>query len=101
VGHLEELLRGLGDYRPWTVVSTSLPKWRATTSVLLWETPGADLDAAVEAFYALVTRRADRGQEDWAAPVVNLAAACAQRAGLTVDPAQLSEPVVSISATPR
>ena len=34
---LDRLLGELGKWRPWTAVSTSLPRWRATTSILVWE----------------------------------------------------------------
>lgn len=95
VRELAALLGELGHYRPWTVVSTSLPRWRATTSVLVWETASPDLDAAVEAFFTLVD--GDRGAEDPHAEVVNLAAAAAVRAGLTCDEAQTGEPVVLVS----
>ena len=95
VRELAGLLTELGRWRPWTVVSTSLPHWRATTSVLVWETDSGDLDLAVEAFFRLAH------SEDGAAPVqsgvLNLAAAAAERAQLTVDRAQLSEPVVLVS----
>jgi hypothetical protein len=95
VRELATLLTELGRWRPWTVVSTSLPRWRATTSVLVWETDSDDLDAAVEAFFALAD--GDRGAERVTDGVLNLAAAAAERAGLTVDTAQLREPVVLVS----
>jgi hypothetical protein len=95
VRELGALLTELGRWRPWTVVSTSLPRWRATTSVLVWETDSDDLDAAVEAFFALAD--GDRGAEQAGTGVLNLAAAAAERAALTVDTAQLHEPVVLVS----
>lgn len=103
VSRLAELLTELGRWRPWTVVSTSLPRWRATTSVLVWESDessgaaGIELDDNVEAFYALVRDRADPRPTRAAGDVVNLAATSALRAGLTVDPSQLGEPVVHVS----
>ena len=104
VHDLGALLTELGRWRPWTVVSTSLPRWRATTSVLVWETPlpqdagdGA-LDDAVERFYALVHDRADRGEESASGSLLNLAVVAAGRAQLTVDPAATHEPIVRVGA---
>ena len=88
------LLTELGHWRPWTVASTSLPRWRATTSVLVWETESSDLDAAVEAFFTIA--HGDHGAEDPSARVVNLAAAAAVRSELTVDADQVDEPVVLV-----
>jgi hypothetical protein len=95
VRELAALLTELGRWRPWTVVSTSLPRWRATTSVLVWETESDDLDAAVEAFFALAhgAHEIERDPDGR----LNLAAAAAERAGLSVDTAQLREPVVLVS----
>jgi hypothetical protein len=104
VAQVDLLLRELGRWRPWTVVSTSLPRWRATTSVLIWEIGNAadggsvDVDAAVEGFYELVRTRAEHGAELTGTTVINLAAAAARRAELTVDRAQLTEPVVRVVA---
>ena len=100
VAAADTLLGELGKWRPWTVVSTSLPRWRATTSVLVWESPadGAGMDAAVEAFYDLVRARADHGAEATDTAVLNLAAAAALTAELTVDAAQLGEPVLAVPA---
>jgi len=105
VRQLAALLTELGRWRPWTVVSTALPRWRATTSVLVWETAlpqdagDAALDDAVEGFYALVHDRADHGAELASGPVLNLAAVAARRAELTVDSAQLHEPVVLVDGS--
>lgn len=102
VRHLAAVLTELGRWRSWTVVSTSLPRWRATTSVLVWETDlsqsaiDADLDDAVEGFYALVHDRAEHGAEVTTTPVLNLAAVAARRAELTVDCAQWREPIVLV-----
>jgi hypothetical protein len=116
---LDRLLGELGKWRPWTAVSTSLPRWRATTSILVWEllpssdaagesdplaTDGSDLDSTVadsgvRGFYELLRTRADRPAGVAAEPVINLAAAVALRAGLPVDARQLSEPVLAIAAT--
>jgi len=117
---LDRLLGELGKWRPWTAVSTSLPRWRATTSILVWEllpssnaagedeslaTDTPDLestvaDSGVRGFYELLGTRADRPADVAALPVINLAAAVALRAGLPVDARQLSEPVLTIAATP-
>ena len=75
---LDRLLGELGKWRPWTAVSTSLPRWRATTSILVWEllpssnaagedeslaTDTPDLestvaDSGVRGFYELLRTRA-------------------------------------------
>lgn len=97
VRQLARLLTELGRWRPWTVVSTSLPRWRATTSVLVWETDSNDLDAAVDAFFALASSRAEHGAESPDARRINLAAAAGVRSGLMADESQLREPVVLVS----
>ena len=116
---LDRLLGELGKWRPWTAVSTSLPRWRATTSILVWEllpssnaagesgpltSRTSDLgstveDSGVRHFFELLRSRAHRRSDVAAEPVINLAAAVALRAGLPVDSRQLSEPVLSIAAT--
>lgn len=104
---LGQLLRQVGQYRPWTVVSTSMARWRATTSMLLWEAPDREPADAVEAFYGVVAqgmRPAGQGQAEPVGgptgPVVNLAVTAARDAGLTVEVGELSEPSFSISAVP-
>lgn len=102
---IRTLLDELGKWRPWTVVSTSLARWRATTSVLVWQIRTDDpvdtrvADAAVDAFFARV-----REGSDTAAladgRVLNLPAAIALRAGLGVDTAQLTEAPLSIAPSP-
>lgn len=100
--HTRALLTELGRWRPWTGVSTSLPRWRATTSVLVFEADvpaDADLDEldrAVEGLFALVHARADHGAEVVSGPLINLAAAAARDAGLTTEAAELGEPVVLV-----
>jgi hypothetical protein len=116
---LDRLLGELGKWRPWTAVSTSLPRWRATTSILVWELLPSDnaaqetdplatdaaepdstvADSGVHRFYELLRTRADRPTDVATEPVINLAAAVALRAGLPVDARQLSEPVLAIVAT--
>jgi hypothetical protein len=97
------LLTELGHWRPWTAVSTSLPGWRATRSVLVWEIaePVPDTaEAAVEAFFGQVPAGVDDPDAAGAAGENPLAAA-AQAAGLTVDAAELARPVfrVTVGAT--
>lgn len=100
LAELRRLVSELGTWRPWTIVTTSLPRWRATTSVLLWEAldgsgaPVPPLDA-IEAFFGLVRSRAesDPGAGE---PTLNLAAAAAVRSEATADPAELTNPVVRI-----
>ena len=116
---LDRLLGELGKWRPWTAVSTSLPRWRATTSILVWELlptsnaagesdpqatgtsngDSADEDSGVRGFFELIRTRGDRPADTAAEPVINLAAAVALRAGLPVDARQLSEQVLAIAAT--
>ncbi len=98
---IRTLLDEVGRWRPWTVVSTSLPRWRATTSVLVFEIDADTVDtgvadASVEAFFELV-----RSEPESGAPtgdgVLNLPAAMALRAGLDVDTGQLTEAPLSIA----
>ena len=100
---IRTLLDELGKWRPWTMVSTSLARWRATTSVLVWriETDDAAVDesvadAAVEAFYELVGTASETPPAS-DERVLNLPAAIAMRAGLGVDTAQLTEPPLAIA----
>jgi hypothetical protein len=114
---LGTLLSELGRWRPWTAVSTSLPRWRATTSILVWELiPGDEAggpnagptsravdidqpaaDAAVSSFFERLRDRSAGPADPAAEPLINLAAAAAIRAGLVVDSDQLSEPVLAIA----
>ena len=92
-------MRELGTWRPWTIVTTSLPRWHATTSVLLWEAApesggAAPLDA-IEAFYALV-RAKEHSETDAVGAILNLAAAAAVSSDATADPAELTKPVVRV-----
>ncbi len=98
---IRTLLDEIGKWRPWTVVSTSLVRWRATTSVLVFEidadTVDTDVaDASVDAFFEQV-----RSGSGTVAPtdngVLNLPAAMALRAGLGVDTDQLTEAPLSIA----
>jgi hypothetical protein len=97
---LRRLVRELGMWRPWTIVTTSLPRWRATTSVLMWEAV-AESDAAVtpldaiEAFFA-VLQSGGQSDDDAAPPTLNLAAAAAVSSEVTADPAELTGPVIRI-----
>lgn len=101
---LRRLVRELGKWRPWTIVTTSLPRWRATTSVLLWEAV-AESEAAVnpldaiEAFFAVV-RSGGHSDPGAAQPTLNLAAAAAVDSEVTADPAELTGPVVRIPVRP-
>ncbi|HEU5265992.1 MAG TPA: hypothetical protein VFU35_04805 [Jatrophihabitans sp.] len=103
---IRTLLDELGKWRPWTVVSTSLDRWRATTSVLVWQIRTDDApvdasvaDAAVDAFYARLRAGSD-GAAAADTRVLNLPAAIALRAGLGVDTAQLTEAPLSIAPSP-
>jgi hypothetical protein len=102
---MTHLLRELGNWRPWTRISTSLERWRATTSVLVWEaipadrSGGAPTEVAVRSFYQRLRSRPDDPAAERAEPVLNLAVAVAQQAGLTVDSADLTRPLLSIPVT--
>jgi hypothetical protein len=111
LAELGDLLGELGTWRPWTTVSTSLARWKANTSILVWQAvpgPGEDAvtsGAAADSFFRQLPA-ASRGEADPAdgtqpadGAVVNLAAAAARRAGLFVDPAELARPTVSITVT--
>jgi hypothetical protein len=101
IDQLRRLVKELGTWRPWTIVTTSLPRWRATTSVLLWQAdaaPGAEHTAAsaIDAFYATI-RRGDQpgaGGDDEA--LINLAAAAALDSDVTADHAELTRPALRI-----
>jgi hypothetical protein len=99
---IRTLLEEIGKWRPWTVVSTSLAQWRATTSVLVFridsdgDVDAQVADAAVDAFFDRVHRR-DAPERSAPGHALNLPAAIALRAGLGVDTAQLTEPPLSIA----
>jgi hypothetical protein len=98
---LRNLVTELGQWRPWTIVTTSLPRWRATTSVLLWEAvmahPGESAaSVAIDAFYAVVQGDAPVGEPAPSA-LVNLAAMAALDSEVTADPAELTRPVLRIA----
>jgi len=99
------LLGELGTWRPWTTVSTSLARWKANTSILVWQAvpaPGqgaVPASAAADSFFRQLPAVAGHAEEKTAGPLVNLAAAAARRAGLFVDPSELAEPAVSITVT--
>lgn len=103
IAELGYVLGELGTWRPWTTVSTSLSRWKANTSILVWEavppegSSGVTVDAAADSFF----RQFRTATEDvaQAGPVVNLAAAAARRAGLLVEASELAQPTVSITVT--
>jgi hypothetical protein len=106
ITELGHVLGELGTWRPWTTVSTSLSRWKANTSILVWEAVPADgsgpvtASAAADSFFRQLKTAAERGPEVAAAgTVVNLAAATARRAGLFVDASELGRPAVSITVT--
>jgi hypothetical protein len=104
IAELGQLLGELAMWRPWTTVSTSLSRWKANTSVLVWEVvpapgPGAmPAGAAADSFFRRL-RAAEPEAEPVAGTVVNLAAAAARRAGLFVEAPELAQPTVSITVT--
>ena len=106
LAELGYLLGELGNWRPWTTVSTSLARWKANTSILVWQAvpaPGAGpvtASAATDSFFhQLPAAAAQATKEETNGPVVNLAAATARRAGLFVDPSELARPTVSVTVT--
>jgi hypothetical protein len=105
LAELGYLLGELGTWRPWTTVSTSLERWKANTSILVWQavpapgSGGVTASAAADSFFRQLPVVAGRGTELGPGPVVNLAAAAARRAGLFVDPSELARPTVSITVT--
>jgi hypothetical protein len=105
ITELGQLLGELGIWRPWTTVSTSLSRWKANTSILVWEAVPAEGSAAVTAgaaadsFFRQLQTATEPGTEAAAGTVVNLAAATARQAGLFVDASELDRPAVSITVT--
>src|SRR6202041_2349025 len=92
LAELGYLLGELGNWRPWTTVSTSLACWKANTSILVWQAvpaPGASAvtpcarPTVFSASPPPPPRRAKRAEEAKKAEeaegtVVNLAAAAAR-----------------------
>jgi hypothetical protein len=105
ITELGQLLGQLGTWRPWTTVSTSLSRWKANTSILVWEAVPAQgsatvtASAAADSFFRQLQTATEPGPEAAAGTVVNLAAATARRAGLFVDASELGRPAVSITVT--
>src|SRR3984957_2801798 len=107
LAELGYLLGELGNWRPWTTVSTSLPRWKANTSILVWRAVPAHgagpvtASAATDSFFDQLPGAAQKANEagQTNGTVVNLAAAAARRAGLVVDPSELAQPTVSITVT--
>jgi hypothetical protein len=104
LAELTHLLEELGTWRPWTTVSTSLSRWKANTSILVWQAvppPGKDEDnvaapAAADSFFRQFPLAEETNTDG---PVVNLAATAARHAGLFVDPAEMDRPVTSVTVT--
>ena len=73
LAELGYLLGELGTWRPWTTVSTSLARWKANTSILVWQAvpaPGAGAvtaSTAVDSFFhqlpAATARATDPAKE--------------------------------------
>jgi hypothetical protein len=105
LAELGHLLGELGTWRPWTTVSTSLTRWKANTSILVWQAvppPGAAgvaASAAADSFFRHFPGATEGATDADAGTVVNLAAAAARRAGLFVDATELARPTVSITVT--
>ena len=108
IAELGHVLGELGTWRPWTTVSTSLSRWKANTSILVWEAVPAEgsdavtASAAADGFFRQLQTAAKSGTEVAAdGTVVNLAAVTARRAGLFVDASELAQPAVSITVPGR
>jgi hypothetical protein len=105
ITELGHLLGQLGTWRPWTTVSTSLSRWKANTSILVWEAVPAEgsatvtASAAADSFFRQLQAATEPGTEAAAGTVVNLAAVTARHAGLFVDASELGRPAVSITVT--
>ena len=105
LAELGHVLGELGTWRPWTTVSTSLARWKANTSILVWQAvpaPGSGevaAGAAADSFFRQLGRATAQPADEDAGSVVNLAAAAARRAGLFVDPSELARPAVSFTVT--
>jgi hypothetical protein len=103
VAELGQVLDELGTWRPWTTVSTSLSRWRANTSILVWQavpaegSDGVSAVVAADSFFRQYRAAAERSLEAAEGSVVNLAAAAADRAGLLADRSELTQPAVSIT----
>ena len=105
LAELGHLLGELGNWRPWTTVSTSLGRWKANTSILVWQAvpaPGTAevaAGAAADSFFRQFPAATQEATDTGAGTVLNLAAAAARRAGLFVDASELARPTVSITVT--
>jgi hypothetical protein len=105
IAELGQVLGELGTWRPWTTVSTSLSRWKANTSILVWEavpakgSSGVAASTAADDFFRQLQTAAEHETEAIAGTVVNLAAAAARRAGLLADASELAQPAVSITVT--
>jgi hypothetical protein len=105
IAELGHLLAQLGTWRPWTTVSTSLSRWRANTSILVWEAVPAegsgevDVGTAADSFFRQLRTVTEYEPDAAGGPVVNLAAAAARQAGLLADASELTHPAVSITVT--
>ena len=105
IAELGYVLGQLGTWRPWTTVSTSLSRWKANTSILVWEavpaegSGGVTASAAADSFFRRLQTATEPGTEAATGTVVNLAAATARQAGLFVDVSELARPAVSITVT--
>ncbi len=105
IAELGQLLGQLGTWRPWTTVSTSLSRWRANTSILVWEavpaegSRGVDVGTAADSFFRQLRTVTEHEPDAAGGPVVNLAAAAARQAGLLADASELTQPAVSITVT--
>ncbi len=105
ITELGHVLGQLGTWRPWTTVSTSLSRWRANTSILVWEavpaegSGGVDVGTAADSFFRQLRTVTEHEPDAAGGPVVNLAAAAARQAGLLADASELTHPAVSITVT--
>lgn len=98
---MRHLITDLGTWRPWTVVTTSLLRWRATTSVLVWEAvppsgTQVSVTAAIDAFYTMLRVGEQRNLDDITGSVVNVAAAAAIKSHMSADSSELTRRALRI-----
>jgi hypothetical protein len=97
---LANALKLVAHWRPWTTASASLARWRANTSILLWEADASSQDAesAIRGLFNSLRPAAGETMPPKGEPIVNVGAATAIQAGLIIDHAELEQPPLVIRA---
>jgi hypothetical protein len=109
IAQLGQLLSELGTWRPWTTVSTSLPRWTANTSILVWEavpaagSGGVAAGPAVESFFRKLRAAAGHQREPAAGPAADRRAAHGVRPvkAISRSSSEASGPGATSAAKPR